>query len=127
MKKTAIYSRVSTDKQANGLEAQKRALEKYCQSKDINNLIIFEDNNISDAKVSRPELDNLMDQARAGNIDRIIVYSFSKFARSTTHLLKALDEFQQPGIEFISVSENIDGDSIYVLEATPPVIYDEIR
>lgn len=38
----------------------------------------------------------------------VIVYSFSRFAMSTTHLLSALEEFEDLDMLFISVSESLD-------------------
>ena len=49
-----------------------------------------------------------MIDARSGKLERVIVYSFSRFARSTQHLLSALTEFQELNIFFISISESID-------------------
>jgi DNA invertase Pin-like site-specific DNA recombinase len=37
-----------------------------------------------------------------------MVWRFDRFARSTKHLLLALEEFRALGIQFISYQENID-------------------
>jgi DNA invertase Pin-like site-specific DNA recombinase len=65
----------------------------------------------SGAKDSRPELNNLMDAARKRQFDAIVVWRFDRFARSTKHLLLALEEFRLLGIQFISYQENIDTSS----------------
>ena len=52
-----------------------------------------------------------MAEVRAGKISKVIVYSFSRYARSVTHLLNALSEFKEVDVSFISISENIDTDS----------------
>lgn len=108
MKTTALYSRVSTAMQGNGLEAQERALESFCNSQNIKSYQIFSDQNISGTKESRPELDKLMRLVEEGKISKVIVYSFSRFARSTRHLLNALEFFKKHNVEFISISESID-------------------
>ena len=108
---TAIYARVSTGNQGTGLETQVRALRNYCQNHDINHYLLYEDENQSGTKSSRPALDKMMKSARAGEISKVIVYSFSRYARSTTHLLSALQEFKSLGVDFISISENIDTSS----------------
>ena len=41
----------------------------------------------------------------------VIVYSFSRFARSTTHLLSALEEMRKAETEFISITEKIETNS----------------
>jgi len=106
--KVALYSRVSTDKQITGLESQRRALEDYCKSKGISEYEVFEDFNIGGAKESRPQLDRMMKEVREGKFSAVIVYSFSRFARSTRYLLASLEEFSLLKVNFVSVSENID-------------------
>jgi DNA invertase Pin-like site-specific DNA recombinase len=53
----------------------------------------------------------LMDEARKRQFDAIVVWRFDRFARSTKHLLLALDEFRSLDIQFISYQENIDTSS----------------
>ncbi|OFZ20068.1 MAG: hypothetical protein A2X94_09140 [Bdellovibrionales bacterium GWB1_55_8] len=118
----ALYARVSTDRQDTGLEAQLLALRDYCTSKNVIAYEIFSDTNVSGSKVSRPGLDRMMEQARAGAFQSVVVYSFSRFARSTQHLLSALEEFKTLGISFVSISEQIDtssalGKAIFVIVA----------
>jgi DNA invertase Pin-like site-specific DNA recombinase len=60
------------------------------------------------AKDRRPALDRLMADARRGKFQVIAVWRFDRFARSTSHLLRALEEFSALGIDFVSVTEAID-------------------
>lgn len=105
---TALYIRVSTDTQLSGMESQRRALENYCQSKQINNYKVYEEFGVSGSKSSRPVLDKMILDCEAGLIDSVVVYSFSRFARSTKHLILALELFDKLKIRFISITENID-------------------
>ena len=41
----------------------------------------------------------------------MLVWKFDRFARSVTHLLRALEEFEHLGIRFISVQDQIDTQS----------------
>lgn len=111
MKKPAIYCRVSTDKQSTGLEAQERALKEYLKSQHITHSTFYKDENISGGRSSRPDLDKMMKAVRSGKHNSVIVYSFSRFARSTKHLLDALDEFERLGVQFISLTEQLDTSS----------------
>lgn len=111
IKRTALYARVSTADQHSGLEAQIRTLKEFCEKSKIENFELFADENISGAKASRPGLDRMMQACRSGEIDRVIVYSFSRFARSTTHLLAALEEYRALNIQFLSITEQIDTNS----------------
>lgn len=66
------------------------------------------DEGISGSKCSRPALDRLMADARRGTFDVVLVWRFDRFARSTTHLLSALEEFHALGINFVSLHESVD-------------------
>ena len=107
-KSVALYVRTSTHMQTSSMEAQRRALEEWCKRKDITWYLVYEDEGHSGTKSSRPALDKMMGDVRAGSIGTVAVYSFSRFARSTTHLLAALDEFQKVGVRFHSITEDID-------------------
>jgi DNA invertase Pin-like site-specific DNA recombinase len=52
-----------------------------------------------------------MDDARKRKFDTVLVWRFDRFARSTRHLIVALEEFKNLGIEFVSFQENIDTSS----------------
>ncbi len=52
-----------------------------------------------------------MTAVRNREIDCVLVWKFDRFARSTRHLLVALEEFDHLGVRFISVQDQIDTDS----------------
>ena len=104
-----IYARVSTKDQS--CELQVRDLRAYCAARGFDLLREYVDVGQSGAKDSRPELNKLMDDARKRQFDAIVVWRFDRFARSTKHLLLALEEFRSLGIQFISYQENIDTSS----------------
>ena len=106
-----LYLRVSTDQQSSGLMAQERALKEYCEKNNIYNYKIFKDENQSGAKISRPALDQLMEEVRSNSVSTVIVFAFSRFARSTTHLLNALSEFKKHNTDFVSITEKIETNS----------------
>jgi DNA invertase Pin-like site-specific DNA recombinase len=104
-----IYARVSTKDQS--CELQVRDLRAYCTARGFDLVGEYVDVGQSGAKDSRPELNKLMDDARKRQFDAIVVWRFDRFARSTKHLLSALEEFRSLGIQFISYQENIDTSS----------------
>ena len=92
------YARVSTKDQK--LRMQRDALNTVeCQH-------IFEDHGISGAKGSRPGLDALLAEMRAG--DSVIVFKLDRLGRSVLHLADLLVRFQNEGIHFVSLSEGIN-------------------
>jgi DNA invertase Pin-like site-specific DNA recombinase len=46
--------------------------------------------------------------AHRRRFDAIVVWKFDRFARSVSHLLRALETFKALGIEFVSLSEQVD-------------------
>jgi DNA invertase Pin-like site-specific DNA recombinase len=107
----AIYCRVSTDTQQTGLESQIRALKDWCFRNQITEYELFADEGVSGAKESRPALNRLMAMVESDEVEQIIVFSFSRFARSTSHLLKGLKIFKEKNTRFISITESIDTNS----------------
>jgi DNA invertase Pin-like site-specific DNA recombinase len=49
-----------------------------------------------------------MADAHKRRFDAVCVWRFDRFARSVSHLLKALETFKALGIEFVSFSEQMD-------------------
>src|ERR1017187_5661703 len=107
--RVAIYARVSTKDQS--CDLQIRDLRTYCVARKSTIYREYIDQGESGVKSSRPELNNLMADARKRKFDSVIVWRFDRFARSTKHLLLALEEFRSLGIQFISYQENIDTSS----------------
>jgi len=107
--KAAIYARVSTINQ--GTDLQLSDTREYCKLRGWEITREYVDIGVSGAKEKRPELDVLLKHARRRYFDVLIVWRFDRFARSTRHLLSALEEFKSLGIQFISYQENIDTSS----------------
>jgi len=103
--RVALYARVSTSDQSP--ESQLRDLRQYAEARGFE-ISEYVDTGFSGTKQNRPALDRLMDDARKRHFDCILVWPFDRFARSTKHLLIALEEFRALGIQFISYQENID-------------------
>ncbi len=78
-------------------------LRRYTQERGWQLYREYTDNGISGTKDSRPALNELMNDAKKRRFDR--------FARSTKHLILALEEFRNLGIDFVSFQENIDTSS----------------
>jgi DNA invertase Pin-like site-specific DNA recombinase len=106
--RAAIYARVSTSNNGQDPRMQTRELEEYCQRRGWELAGVYVDQGISGSKESRPELDRLMADANRRRLDAVVVWKFDRFARSVSHLLKALDTFRALGIDFVSLSENLD-------------------
>ncbi len=107
--RVAIYARVSTTDQST--ESQLLDLRRYVRERGWTLFKEYTDNGISGTTDSRPALNELMDAAKKRRFDAVLVWRFDRFARSTKHLILALEEFRNLGIDFISYQENIDTSS----------------
>lgn len=103
--RVALYARVSTNDQSCAMQlADLRGLASARGFQATE----YVDEGISGAKDRRPALDQLMADCRRGRIKVVMVWRFDRFARSTRHLVTALDEFNTLGVGFISFKEAVD-------------------
>ena len=106
--RVAIYARVSTTNHGQDANLQTRELHQFAEARGWQMADEYVDVGISGAKNSRPELNRLMADAHKRRFDVVVVWKFDRFARSVSHLLRALETFQALGIEFVSLSEQLD-------------------
>ena len=105
--KAAIYARVSTNGNGQSPEMQLRELRQYAARRGWE-VAEYVDTGISGTREKRPELDRLMADAHRRQFDVVVVWKFDRFARSVSHLLRALETFRALGIDFVSLSESMD-------------------
>jgi len=107
--RVALYARVSTTDQST--DSQLLDLRRYVRERDWNSFKEYVDEGVSGTTDSRPALNDLMNDAKKRRFDVVLVWRFDRFARSTKHLILALEEFKNLGIDFVSYQENIDTSS----------------
>ena len=105
--KVASHARVSTADKGQDLDTQLLPLKHYAASRNWAIAEVYADK-ASGAKERRPALDRLMAAAFRREFQAVVVYRFDRFARSTKHLVTALDEFRELGIDFVSINERLD-------------------
>ncbi len=106
--RVALYARVSTADKGQDPRVQTLELQEYCQRRGWSVAGEYVDVGISGTKERRPELDRLMADAHRRRFDAVLCWKFDRFARSVSHLLRALEAFRSLGIDFISFSEQLD-------------------
>ncbi|MDA2934009.1 recombinase family protein [Acidobacteria bacterium AH-259-D05] len=107
--RVAIYARVSTSDQST--DPQLLDLRRYVSERGWQSYKEYCDNGVSGTTDSRPALNELMNDAKKRRFDVVLVWRFDRFARSTRHLINALEEFKNLRIDFVSYRENIDTSS----------------
>jgi DNA invertase Pin-like site-specific DNA recombinase len=83
-------------------------LKEYCQRRGWQIFDCYVDNGFSGKKDSRPQLNRMMQDAHERRFDVVVVWRFDRFARSVSHLLRALETFNSLGVQFVSLSEQVD-------------------
>jgi DNA invertase Pin-like site-specific DNA recombinase len=114
-KRAAFYIRVSTSnrsiKNPNVFEqdpsVQELPLRQMADQRGWSVTKVYSDR-MSGAKEDRPGLNALMQDARRGAFDVVVVWRFDRFARSIEQLVLALAEFRALGIDFVSSQEALD-------------------
>ncbi len=102
---TAIYIRVSTNGQRT--DSQKKELLAYCRQRKWKRVILYEDR-MSGGSTSRPALERLMQDMRAGKVQRLICFKLDRLGRSLTHLALILEEMNRLQIPLICIGQGID-------------------
>jgi DNA invertase Pin-like site-specific DNA recombinase len=104
----AIYARVSTLNAGQDPTLQTRELKEYCERRGWQVFDCYVDRGVSGKKDSRPELNRMMQDAHERRFSVVVVWRFDRFARSVSHLLRALETFNALGVQFVSLSEQVD-------------------
>lgn len=91
------YARVSTLDQS--LSLQLDALQQYGIDQT------FEEKE-SGKRKDRPRLEELLKMLRKD--DTVVIYKLDRISRSTKHLIELMEEFEEKGIHFVSLQDNID-------------------
>jgi len=104
--RATLYLRVSTADQKPDLQFD--GLRAYAERAEFEIVRDYLDVAVSGQGQGRPQLDALIREARDRAFDCVLVWKFDRFARSTTHLLSALEEFNHLGIRFVSIQDQID-------------------
>src|SRR5262247_2944658 len=104
--RTALYLRISTIHQKPDLQAD--GLRQYATRAGLEIVTEYMDAAISGRKEGRPQLQALMRAAYRHEFACVLVWKFDRFARSVSHLLRALEEFNHLRIRFISVQDQVD-------------------
>ena len=110
-KKVCAYVRVSTDslQQEDSLENQTTYFKGFITANPEWEFVgIYSDQGISGYKENRPGFQKMIEDARAGNIDLIVVKSISRFARNTETVLKFTRELKSIGVGIFFEIQNVN-------------------
>ena len=109
---TALYIRVSTDKQADegfSLDAQRTRLDAYCiaQGWTVCADHVYVDS-VSGKNTDRPAYKAMMKAAHAGAIRRVVAVKLDRVARNTREFLATVDTLTSVDVSLVLIKESFD-------------------
>lgn len=105
MKRVAIYARVSThDQKTLPMQIEKCSSFAISRGWDVTINI----NEIGSGAVKRPERERLLKLCRRREVDIVIVWKLDRWGRSVSDVVSTLQELQDLGVQFVSVTEALD-------------------
>lgn len=113
MTRAAAYLRVSTEGQVGddkfGLAAQREAIEQAAKTQEFEIVSWFEDEGISGATLDRPGLMSLLEHAKVGEFQVVLVAKMDRVARDLMAQLWIEKELLKAQVELVSAAEPFRG------------------
>ncbi len=111
--KVGIYVRLSKDDERAGesvsIENQKLMLTRYCEEQGWNDYSIYCDDGVSGTTFDRPGVSKLIEDAKEGLINLILVKDLSRFGRNYIQVGQFTDYlFPMIGCRFIALNDGVD-------------------
>ena len=111
--RAAIYCRLSQDDgsvgESGSIQTQKALLTQYCKEHHIEIGGYYCDDGWSGTNFDRPEFKRMLEDIEAGTINLVIVKDLSRFGWEYAQMGLYIEHyFEEKGVRFISVAENID-------------------
>ena len=108
-----LYYRKSQEDERQGesisIENQRMILRKYAEDHGFEIHDEYIDDGVSGTTFQRPEVQRLLDDAKTGVINTIIVKDLSRFGRNYIEVVQYVDYvFPAFGIRFIAIQDNVD-------------------
>lgn len=112
MKKAILYTRVSTDEQADkgySLQNQLERLLNYCEIQNVSVVTHFQED-YSAKTFDRPEFNKLIQYCKGNEqeIDLLLFLNWSRFSRNAADSYSTISRFQKMGIEVQAIEQPLD-------------------
>ncbi|MGB0868505.1 MAG: recombinase family protein [Flavobacteriales bacterium] len=113
MKQAILYTRVSTDEQAEkgfSLRHQKESLERHCQMQGYNVHNYFQEDFSAKNFSSRPEFNKLLRyvDSHKNQVDVILFTKWDRFSRNVEAAYKMIRTLREKGIEIVCTEQPLD-------------------
>lgn len=109
----AIYTRVSTDNQAevefNSCEAQKEKIEHFIKGQEGFSVYgVFNDEGYSAKDLNRPAMQRMLREIKQSKINCVVTYKMDRLTRSAKDFYQLIEYFDKYDVDFISITERYD-------------------
>ena len=113
VKNCAIYTRISTDMQAekefSSCESQETKIRDFIKSQNNWQVYkVYSDAGYSGANTNRPALQELLKDIKQNKIDIILAYKIDRLTRSPKDFYQLIEVFDKYNVDFISITERFD-------------------
>lgn len=109
IKRVALYARFSSDNQrSESIDAQIRAMKKYCQIKRYQIVEIYMDEAKSATTDKRPAFQQMIEESNEGKFDIVLVHKLDRFARNRYDSAIYKTKLKKNKVKVYSALENID-------------------
>ena len=108
-KRTAVYTRVSTTEQTDRL--QRREIRAWLGAQGIEEPRWYADK-ASGTNTDRPAWQKILQGIAKGKIGTVVVWRLDRLSRSLKDFANIADSFTKAGVRLVSITENVDLDSI---------------
>lgn len=112
IKRACVYTRVSTDAQAEkeiSLQEQERMAKAAITSKGWEYTETFEDGGYTGRNMDRPALTRMIEEIQAGNIDAVVVFKLDRLSRKQKDALTIIEDILLANdVELVSLKETLD-------------------
>lgn len=112
----AVYTRKSVsdqfEQEYNALEAQRDICAAYVRSQRHRKWVLLDDpycdDGFSGGTLVRPALQRLLADIERGFVDVVVIYKIDRLTRSLSDFVRLIDQFEQYGVTFVSVTQAFD-------------------
>ena len=102
------YSAIEQSKDTNAIQVQYDAMRQYCSENNVQNPVVFIDDNFMGADGKRPAYQIMMEQLRNGKIKEVIVYSVDRISSTPTGVINFFKDCEKYNFRFYVMKEKFD-------------------
>lgn len=108
---TALYLRVSTESQVENysIQEQRDRLNSYCRAMNWTSVKEYTDPGFSGSTLDRPAMQDLIRDAKAGLVERVVIFKLDRLSRSQRDVLALIEDIFLPhNVDIVSMTESLD-------------------